>query len=334
MLKIFFTSGDLARITVLPAPDPVWELVLSMFRLRGRHLDPALSAWREAALAELRRPDPARAGLPHDLSLPFALLPMRGYFADFLTPSHAVGASLSDALEAIRATPVPLIRRDVDLLAKEPPLPASAAALANGDTAAMTTLIDTMRSYFEVALAPAWHRVESAFHGERTRLGQAVLTDGVAGLLDNLSPLMRWVDGVLHVTYPVDQELRLGGRGLVLVPSYFCWRQPVTLRDPERAPVLVYPVARPHGWTTPDGVERDPRGPLGALLGRNRAAVLAAVGAGCSTSELAGRVGVSIAAASQHATVLRNAGLLTSHRRRHTMMHTLTPLGVAMLHGG
>ncbi|GAA1745940.1 ArsR/SmtB family transcription factor [Luedemannella helvata] len=349
MLKIFFSAEDVARITVLSEPDPIWEIVLSLFRLRGRHLDPALSAWRAAALAELRRPhlsrsDPTGPGgdcpgaprpdLSRQLGFLFALLPVSGYFADFLTPSEAVGTDLDASLEAIRSTPAQLLRLDIDLLAASNPLPSTTAGLARGDTAVMTALTDTMRAYHDAVLAPMWTRVTSAFEAERTRLGRAALDGGVAGLLGSLSPLMSWHDGALHVTYPVDQELHLDGRGLVLVPSYFCWRYPVTLRDPDRRPVLVYPIARPSGWVAPDGTELDPCVQLGALLGRNRAAVLVAVGGGCSTSELARRVGVSIAAASQHATVLRNAGLLMSLRHRHTMVHTLTPLGQAMLHRG
>ncbi|GAA1796537.1 winged helix-turn-helix domain-containing protein [Luedemannella flava] len=353
MLKIFFAAEDIARIKVLPEPDPIWELVLSMFRLRGRNLDPALSTWRAAALAELRRPylsrvdptrprgarsdaprpDPSR-DLPRELSLVFSLLPVQGYFADFLTPSDAVGADLDAGLEAIRGTPTRLLRADLDLIAAGNVLPTAAGGVARGDAATMTALTDVMRSYYDAVLAPVWSRVAGAFDAERTRLGQVALDGGVVGLLSALSPLMRWDDGVLHVNYPVEQELRLDGRGLVLVPSYFCWRYPVTLRDPDRAPVLVYPLTRPQVWVDPEGIEADPRAQLGALLGRNRAAVLAAVNGGCSTSELARRVGVSLAAASQHATVLRNAGLVNSRRHRHTMVHTLTSLGLAMLHGG
>jgi DNA-binding transcriptional ArsR family regulator len=52
---------------------------------------------------------------------------------------------------------------------------------------------------------------------------------------------------------------------------------------------------------------------------------------GCSTGEVARRLHISAAAASQHTTVLRNAGLLVSRRDRNSVLHTLTPLGRAML---
>ena len=73
---------------------------------------------------------------------------------------------------------------------------------------------------------------------------------------------------------------------------------------------------------------------LAALIGRNRAAVLASVGDGCTTTELAGRAGISLAAASQHATVLRDAGLIASRRQGGAVLHVLTPIGMELLQAG
>ncbi|MDG4865877.1 winged helix-turn-helix domain-containing protein, partial [Streptomyces sp. T-3] len=68
--------------------------------------------------------------------------------------------------------------------------------------------------------------------------------------------------------------------------------------------------------------------------GRTRSAVLASVDGGCTTGELARRVGVSAASASQHATVLRESGLLATVRDGNSVLHTVTPLGAALLQGG
>ena len=43
------------------------------------------------------------------------------------------------------------------------------------------------------------------------------------------------------------------------------------------------------------------------------------------------RLGISLAGASKHAKVLRKAGLVTTSRHRNTALHTLTPLGFALL---
>ncbi len=105
--------------------------------------------------------------------------------------------------------------------------------------------------------------------------------------------------------------------------------------DPTTVPWLVLPLTggrmeQRHLWGNPR-----PRGAaLTALVGRNRAAVLRTIADGCSTTELADRVGISLAAASQHASVLRDAGLITTHRQGSAVLHVLTPLGVELLHAG
>jgi DNA-binding MarR family transcriptional regulator len=53
---------------------------------------------------------------------------------------------------------------------------------------------------------------------------------------------------------------------------------------------------------------------------------------GCTTGELARRIGISAPTASQHTLILREANLIVSTRNRHTVIHTLTPLGAALLH--
>jgi len=74
-----------------------------------------------------------------------------------------------------------------------------------------------------------------------------------------------------------------------------------------------------------------PAASLAALLGRTRAKAIRAIAAGCTTTELAWALGVAPATASEHATVLRNARLISTRRHRNAVLHTLTPLGAALL---
>jgi DNA-binding transcriptional ArsR family regulator len=55
---------------------------------------------------------------------------------------------------------------------------------------------------------------------------------------------------------------------------------------------------------------------LAVLLGGTRAAVLLAAARGDSTSDLAERLDVSVASASQHLTALHNAGLVSRTHRK------------------
>ena len=48
MLRILFSSDDIARTRVVPAADPVWETVLSLHLLQGRTHDPVMAGWWRA----------------------------------------------------------------------------------------------------------------------------------------------------------------------------------------------------------------------------------------------------------------------------------------------
>jgi DNA-binding transcriptional ArsR family regulator len=134
----------------------------------------------------------------------------------------------------------------------------------------------------------------------------------------------------------------LDGRGIKLVPSVFVGQTPGLHENPNDeldVPRLIlpatsdgtgYPTGHAHLWDGPR-----PRGAaLAALVGRTRAAVLRTIADGCTTTELAERVGISLAAASQHASVLRGAGLITTRRQGQAVLHVLTPLGTELLEAG
>jgi DNA-binding transcriptional ArsR family regulator len=70
---------------------------------------------------------------------------------------------------------------------------------------------------------------------------------------------------------------------------------------------------------------------LTSLLGRARAVALRAASTGATTGEIARAAGVSASSASRHATVLRDAGLITTIRIGPTVLHTLTPTGASLL---
>ena len=70
---------------------------------------------------------------------------------------------------------------------------------------------------------------------------------------------------------------------------------------------------------------------LAALIGRTRTSLLESLADPRTTSELARRIGVSAASVSQHTAVLREARLITTSRAGKAVVHTLTPLGNALL---
>ncbi|MDV5145845.1 helix-turn-helix domain-containing protein [Streptomyces sp. SBC-4] len=213
---------------------------------------------------------------------------------------------------------------EVGILDRSSGAPTWAPRLAEPDL--RKELVRALRTYHDIAIAPYGDRIQARLDAERATHARAVLTSGAEGILQNLGPAMRWRRPVLYSSYPKDRDLRLGGRGILLIPSYFCWGTPVTFHSATLDPVLLYPLHHP---ALPE--DSDSGAPLAALLGRTRAHVLRAVTTGATTGELARAAGVSASSASQHAAALRRTGLLTTHRNAASVLHTLTPLGSALL---
>ncbi|GAA2433067.1 MULTISPECIES: helix-turn-helix domain-containing protein [Streptomyces] len=325
MLRIHFTGDDLAGVRMAARPDALWETILSFHRLRDRRGALVYGAWRSES----------RARLNGETRLLGALVPTRGYFPDFLTPPQGLDG-LDTGLQAVRATPPARVHTELALLAASrpggAPLPGWARDLAEGRQEPFGRLVGALRGYHRAAIEPYWSHIEARVEADRAVRGRALLDGGADELLASLPPVLRWRAPVLEADYPVDRDLRLNGRGLLLQPSYFCRGNPVVLRDPDLPPVLVYPVT--HTDAPVSGPAEPGASPLGRLVGHTRCAVLRAIGQGGTTSELARRAGVSLASASQHAGVLRDAGLVVTLRQGSSVLHTLTPLGAALLHGG
>ncbi|MEV1026471.1 transcriptional regulator [Streptomyces sp. NPDC050264] len=326
MLRVHFTTDDIARVRVATAPDPLWEITNSFQALAGDDAPLLFGDWRRLVRPRLR-PAP---------TLLTALLPPRGYSPDFLTPDLGGSYDLEGAVDTVLRTPRTVLRRDLTELAASPrrtrPLFSEARALADGEPSMLRSLGAALRGYHRFALAPFWSRVRAQVDADLAIRTREVLRGGTEGLLASFRPVLRWRPPVLEADYPVEREVRLGGRGLLLQPSLFCVRRPVTLAAPDLPPVLVYPVQHALGWARPPGRPAS-GGDLGALIGRTRAAILEDVVTGRTTSELAVRLGVSGPAASQHTAVLRRANLLSSVRRGKHVVHTITPAGRALLGG-
>ncbi|MFG2135575.1 hypothetical protein [Streptomyces sp. NPDC048650] len=234
MLRVHFTAQDLARTTVAEGADPLWEAVLSLHVLRAGRAEPALATWRRHAVRH--GPGPLRTLLP--------LVPQHGYFPDFLTPPAAT-SGVEPGLEAVMSTPRARLRAELAVLAGQRVLPGWTRDIASGEPAALRQLARSLRTYHHHAIAPAWPVIAERVGADRALRRHALGEAGAEALLRTFGPTMRWRSPVLEVDYPVERELRLEGRGLVFVPSYFCRDDPVALADDALRPVLVYPAGAP-----------------------------------------------------------------------------------------
>lgn len=319
VLRIHFTMDDLARVRLANGPELTWELLLSMHKLRDRDGAFVFDDWRRRI----------RHRIPGEVTWLLDLAPPRGYSPDFLTP--AAGDDLDRAVHEILTTPGGRLRADIASLARERRLAGTTLSIVDGGAPALDHLGRAIRRYHQVGIAPFWPRIGAAVHADLTVRTTTLVNEGVGTLLSVLHPLVRWRPPVLEVPSAQDRDTHLAGRGLLLVPSFFCWEKPITLRDPDLPPVLVYPIEHDLDWAAGDRADRSPRS-VAALIGQTRLSVLTVIAdGGCTTTQLARRAGVSIASASQHASVLRDAGLITTTRRGNCVIHAATPVAHAFV---
>jgi DNA-binding transcriptional ArsR family regulator len=71
--------------------------------------------------------------------------------------------------------------------------------------------------------------------------------------------------------------------------------------------------------------------PLSALVGRTRANLLAILALPSTTTQLAEQLDLSPAAVSQHLKILKDAGLVTAHRRGRMVLYQRTAAATTLL---
>ncbi|CAM4297726.1 winged helix-turn-helix domain-containing protein [Nocardiopsis rhodophaea] len=324
MLHVHFNGKRPERIRCAAEPDPMWEVLLSLHTLQLHHAGARHNQWRLRVRERMSGPMWRLA----------ELAPPRGYSPDFLTPVCGPGG-LEEGLNSLVSTPPAYVRRDLGILAMQQRLSAPVRSLARGEGRMLPQLADTVRRYFDLALAPEWEAIEGTLRQTLSRGVPEQPSPGrAAGVPWPLCSCARWRGSVLEVSYPLERHLHLEGRDLHLIPSFFCRRYPIAFQDPDLPPVLVYPVAECLDFPRGQQLNASRRKALEKLLGGTRAAVLQTIAANTySTSELADRLGISPASASEHATVLRASGLTHSRRDRNAIRHELTELGSRLLLG-
>jgi DNA-binding transcriptional ArsR family regulator len=307
MIRLRFGVDDVAQ-TWLAAPSPYCELPVC-----AQVMQQPTSHFRRLCAASGVR-------LSKSASHLLELVPAHGNVPDFLAPEGA--HSLEEAVDIVISTPAQMIRNDLATL----PGPAASSwvrGLADGCAFARKELASSLRDYHDQVLKLLWPAIEHVLDADLRFRAWQLATKGVAATVNGLHPGIRWCDGVVEVDGPLDADVHLAGRGLQLMPSL--WTRPgFTVAWTQ--PTLVYPVGR-FGWMAPPGATSH-RDPLAAALGTTRARVLRALADEHTTSGLARVLGISLASASTHAAVLRDAGLVASRRQGQSVRHSLTSLGI------
>jgi DNA-binding transcriptional ArsR family regulator len=325
--RIHFSEADLARVQVSPTLGPLAETVLALALLRcSRQPRTMLSEWRGQV-----RVTPQMRPLT-------ALIPPDCNGVDLPT---LVGetATIEQGVQALLDVPREHLLVEMEWIDRRHRLPPLAWAMA--EAGGRPELAEATQVAYQELIQPFWPRIRAGLHAEQAARRRTLAAEGPGALLASLQgPLIRWRPPVLEILRPGQVEMELGGRGIALVPSVFVGRAPSLHENPnddDEMPRLILPAegaGRARLWAVSRGLAGSRGSALAALVGRNRAAVLQSIADGCTTTELARRVGISLAAASQHASVLRRAGLIATRRQGSAVLHVLTPLGAELLQAG
>lgn len=321
-MQISMSSDDLRQIT-FAVPGPVMETAFAVMTIQPgvcearRH-----GEWRRRMAPVLAPIGPVRRlieVLPSSPAMLDLFLPVRG------------AVSCAEGIERLRALGPEYYRQEYGALAAhrpEFPVPRWTEQLGEADSRLRRELVDSVQLVHDLGLRDRADRDQELSRREIDARLADFTRGGLDAMLDNLHPWIRWAPPVLSLhkfgAPPVSTPIPAGGRGVVLVPSVFA-PDPIFFMDVAGSDqgMLVYPVGEQRdeadGW--PD---------LAQLLGRTRAAVLVSLTAApATTSELAGRCGISPASASEHARVLREGGLIQTDRSRQAH-HRVTPTGLAV----
>jgi len=337
MLRVHFTAVDLARTHIVASYGPYSEAMFSLGVLRDRRREALFDGWRQQLTD-------ASGGWAGVLSRLIGSPPVLDLFT-------LIGRVRSDeeSTQALLSVDRRHLKAEVDAAANwaaanrsspDSELPAWAFRLPE-DRAVRFAFAARMQACCAAAIGPHWNHIQAHLDAEAAVRARVLAQGGIEQLLSTLHPDLRWRDGALQVQDGTSRsaDVYLNGSGLALVPSVFCRRiASYHISDADRGgpAVLFYPALREvkdayRLWARTDPTSTHKT--LVALLGSTRAAALDIICQGCTTTELARRLGVSPPTASYHATILRNAGLISTRRHGSVVVHNISPLGASLLDG-
>jgi DNA-binding transcriptional ArsR family regulator len=322
VIQLRMSMADLERFRF--AYSPLTEAGESLRSLFAERVSPLHRTWYESVRDRLR-------GI--DLDLLAAIVPERRFRADFLL----VGASdpattMETQLQRLAELPVERVRADLEMVWDGRGLPPPAAEVVAAGQSGVRRLADALWQYWLVAVEPHWKAIRSVLDDDVAYRAARLTVGGIQALLADLHPDVSVHAQALRIDKPRHGcSHDLGGGGVLLIPGVFVWPDVIVGIDSYCPPSLTYAargVGTLWGGAAP---RRDEDDALAALLGRSRAAILLSLALPQSTTELAVELGQSAPAVSQHLSVLRRSGLVTSWRSGRRVLYHRTPLATSIV---
>jgi DNA-binding transcriptional ArsR family regulator len=321
MIEMWLAHVDLARVRF--AHSPVRELVASLLVLQ----DPGRQCMHGGWLAGVRR---QLGGL--ELELLTSLAPIGHYLPSFLfPPPTGPWGVLAEELDAVAACPPAVVRADLDKVRQDRPLPAVLRPLYEDPAGHLPAVAEAMRRYWQATVEPVWPRLRAVSAADVAYRVERFADGGLARVLADLHPEVALDADRLRVDKPhhCSHRFDLAGMGILLLPCAFIWPTVMVECCETDQPTLTYPTRGvAELWQEASAELTDP---LSALVGRTRATLLAVLGLPRTTTQLAGQLGLSPPAVSQHLKVLKDTGLVSARRRGRMVLYQRTAAATTLL---
>ncbi|HEX6578666.1 MAG TPA: DUF5937 family protein [Jiangellaceae bacterium] len=321
MIQVRLRVGDLGRVRF--AYSPLVEVAESLYMLSSGSIAPVHRAWHAAVRERLHATD---------LDLLQAVVPARSYIADFLLPGATYPArTITGQLEKLAGLPADRIRGDIEDAWHGQPPPVRVQQLAATGSAGPALLAEALSAYWTVAIEPYWRDMRAVLDDDVAFRAAALTRSGLREVLADLHPQISVRDEEIRIDKRHSWQQDLSSAGLLLVPSVFTWPNVIFETGSQGPSSLTY-AARGVGkiWGASEAPAADDDA-LGALLGRSRAAILTCLELPHSTTELALKLGQSPPSISQHLSVLRRSGLVTSWRSGRSVLYRRTVLAASIV---
>lgn len=323
MITIHTTADDLVKMRF--AYRPMLEIPLSYRVLINPQFQGPYHRWVEDTYRTL-----------HEVELTYlsALVTPHGYIPDFLTPTPTGKLTDLEAdFAALRATPDALIQDGILTLIK-----------AHGDSEmrryflthpreGIECLIEEMRAYWQRTLAHHWSRMITNIEGDMLYRARLLALDGPGALFSDMHSSLSLGKNQIVIEpacehFHEGDELSLNGEGLQLVPLIFRGCGRMYQVTPGWQPMVAYGIRGAGLWYQRQAAADQS---LELALGAGRARVLRALATPATTGEVAYRLHISAAAASQHLSRLTKAGLSQPRRSGKRVYYHLTERGQKLL---
>jgi DNA-binding transcriptional ArsR family regulator len=266
-----------------------------------------------------------------DLRLLMSVCPPGRWGPDFMlawSPDRKI--TIERQLAGLADLPAEIPRRQlIEVWDGRPP--PEVTHLINDGRAGCRRLAEAIWDYWQLAISPCWSRIRSVVDDEVSYRAIQVLSGRLYNLLSDLHPEVSLRDQVLYIDKPQHADATYGEAEITMIPSVFVWPNLIIAHDTPGRFDLTF-AARGVGrvWEDLPQSSLQDEG-LGALLGRTRATILNRLAIPMTTTQLAQQLQQSPGSVSQHLSVLRRTGLLTSRRSGRNVVYRHTPLAASIL---